>query len=105
MQGNGYLILKKIVRNSEVGSLICDQVFFLYLRLLISTRALPSRYTTGYLQRCLQWVDYRDVYSLSHFTTYPLSTGQYLVGTLGYFRNVNEFNFLGHLLEVLGRYV
>ena len=30
----------------------CLPTFFLYLRLLISTRALPSRYTKGYLQRC-----------------------------------------------------
>jgi len=33
-----------------------EEPFFLYLRLLISTRALPSRYTMGYLQRCLKWV-------------------------------------------------
>jgi len=30
--------------------------FFLYLRLLISTGALPSGYTTGYLESCLHWV-------------------------------------------------
>jgi len=31
------------------------KLFFLYLHLLISTRALPSGYTTGYLQSCLHW--------------------------------------------------
>jgi len=76
-----------------------DCVFFLYLHLLISTRSLPSRYTTGYLQRCLQWVDYRDVYSLSHFTTYPLSTGQYLVSTLGVLMNLISLGIFLKCLE------
>jgi hypothetical protein len=36
---------------------------FLILCLLNSPRALPSGYATGYLQRCYQWVVYRDVTS------------------------------------------
>jgi len=52
-----------------------------------------------YLQRCLQWVDYRDVYSLSHFTTYPLSTGQYLVGTLGVLMNLISLGIFLKCLE------
>ena len=81
------------VYNSERG-------FFLkYLLLLISTLALQSGYTTGYLQRCLQWVDNRDVYSLSHFTTCPLSTGQYLVGTLGVLTNLISLGIFLKCLE------
>ena len=41
---------------------------------------------------------FKDVYSLSHFTTYLLSTGQYLDGTLGVFTNLVS---LGILLECL----
>jgi len=54
-------------------------LFFFNLLLLISTSALPSRNTTGYLQRCLQFIP---------FTSYPLSTGQCLVGTLGVLTNL-----------------
>jgi len=53
----------------------------------------------GYLQRCLQWVDYRDVHSLSHFTTYPLSTGQYLVGTSGLLTNLISLGIFLKCLE------
>ena len=35
----------------------------------------------------IPWGIYRDVYSLSHFTTYPLSTGQCLVGTFAVLTN------------------
>ena len=37
---------------------------------------------------------FKDVYSLSHFTTYLLSTGQYLDGTLGVFTNLVSLGIL-----------
>ena len=51
---------------------------FLYLRLLISTRAIPFRYTTGYLQRCLQLIPFYH-YSLEYRSVFgryfnPLAT-------------------------------
>jgi len=73
----------KIYKITIENLFFSEGFFFLYLRLLISTRALPSRYTTGYLQRCLQWV------VTEMFAVYPIllfflkSTGQYLDGTLG----------------------
>ena len=46
-----------------------EQESFFNLLLLILTRALPSRYTTGYLQKCLQFIpfyhlsiEYRSVF-------------------------------------------
>jgi len=80
-----------------------QEEFFLYLRLrlLISTRTLPSRYTrgiyrdvySGLLQRSLQLIPFYH-FSLEYRSVF----GQY-------FRSVAKFNSLGHLLEVLGRYV
>jgi len=53
---------------------------------------------------------YRDVYSdlfTEMFTVYPiyLLSIEYRSVSGRYFRSVNEFDFLGRLLEVLGRYV
>jgi hypothetical protein len=53
---------------------------------------------------------YRDVYSelfTEMFTVYPiyLLSIEYRSVFGRYFRSVNEFNFLEHLLEVLARYV
>jgi len=73
--------------------------FFLYLRLLISTRTLPSRCTTGFLQRCLQWVVTEIFTVLSHFTTYTFSIGQYLVGTLEVFTNLVSLGIVLKCLE------
>jgi len=42
---------------------------------------------------------FKDVYSLSYFTNYPLSTGQYLVGTLGLFTNLVSLRILLKCLE------
>ena len=42
---------------------------------------------------------FKDVYSLSHFTTYLLSTGQYLDGTLGVFTNLVSLGILLKCLE------
>ena len=45
----------------------------------------------GLFQRCLQFI--------SHFTTYLLSTGQYLDGTLGVFTNLVSLGILLKCLE------
>ena len=43
---------------------------------------------------------FKDVFSLSHFTTYLLSTGQYFDGTLGVFTNLVSLGILLKCLEV-----
>ena len=47
----------------------------------------------------IPWGIYRDVYSLSHFTTYPLSTGQSLVGTVGVLTNLISLGIFLKCLE------
>ena len=55
---------------------------------MISTRALPSGYTTGYLQICLHWVVSKMFRVYLILPVIHLSTGRYLVGTLGVFTNL-----------------
>jgi len=64
--------------------------FFFNLRLLVTTRTSPSRYTTGYLQRLLQFISFTNLplkYEVSIWTV-----------RFGVFQ---EFSFFWILLEVL----
>jgi len=50
---------------------------FLYLRLLILNPCFTIWVYHGVFTEMFTLGCFKDVYSLSHFTTYPLSTGQY----------------------------
>ena len=90
---------KTLLRGVRLSPFSTIFIFFVYICVYWFQPLLTIWVYHGVLTELFALGCFKDVYSLSHFTTYLLSTGQYLNGTLGVFTNLVSLGILLKCLE------